>query len=177
MPKAKTPAARLIVDIHRASPDWARDLPAAARLARDAAAGALAQASAAGWPLPASLLRLGLALGDDRLLRRLNRRYRAKDKPTNVLAFPAANLPDAPAIGGAHFLGDIALALGVLEREASRAGKPLADHFRHLVIHGVLHLLGFDHESPSAARRMEGLEIRALAKFGIADPYTLGRAA
>ena len=94
-------------------------------------------------------------------LRALNATFRGKDKPTNVLSFPA----EGP------YLGDIAVAFGVTSREAREAGKPFAAHATHLVVHGVLHLLGYDHERVTEARSMEQLEIAILAELGIANPY------
>jgi probable rRNA maturation factor len=102
--------------------------------------------------------------------RRLNRTYRGKDRPTNVLSFPAAGPAVAPAP-----LGDLAICAGVVAREARAQGKPLVDHWAHLVVHGTLHLLGYDHVEDGAARRMERRERVLLARLGIPDPYR-GRA-
>ncbi len=103
-----------------------------------------------------------ILLSDDAHLKRLNRRFRGKNKPTNVLSFPAA---------GGDYRGDIALAYGVTRREAMAAKKRFADHAAHLVVHGVLHLAGYDHETERQARAMEPLETKILARLGIADPY------
>lgn len=100
--------------------------------------------------------------------RRLNERFRGRDAPTNVLSFPFEAPPGAPAAGQ---LGDVVLCAPVVNREARLQGKPRGDHWAHLVVHGVLHLLGFEHDAPAAARRMEGLERRILARLGIPDPY------
>jgi probable rRNA maturation factor len=113
--------------------------------------------------------------GDDEV-QGLNASYRGKDKPTNVLSFPmfeAALLPSlAQTDGGEVLLGDLALAHGVCEREAAEKGIAVADHAAHLVVHGTLHLLGYDHEEgDEAAEAMESLERTALAGLGIADPY------
>jgi probable rRNA maturation factor len=108
-----------------------------------------------------------LLLTDDATIRDLNRRFRQQDKPTNVLSFPAPTNPE-------RFLGDIALAYGVCAREAAEQGKPLAHHLQHLVAHGVLHLLGYDHMSDAEAFEMEGLERAVLAGLGIPDPYAAG---
>jgi probable rRNA maturation factor len=105
---------------------------------------------------------LTLLLADDNRLRELNRDFRGKNKPTNVLSFPAED---------DGYLGDIALAYGATAREAKTANKTIADHATHLVVHGVLHLLGYDHETAGDARIMEPLEVRILAKLGISDPY------
>lgn len=99
--------------------------------------------------------------------RALNLSYRHKDYATNVLSFPSEWSPP----GGQRFIGDLALCAPVVTREAVEQGKALKAHYAHLCIHGVLHLLGFDHESDEEAERMEALEIRALAILGIANPY------
>ena len=101
-------------------------------------------------------------------MRALNARWRGLDKPTNVLSFPAA----APErLGETPVLGDVVVAFETMAREADDEGKALADHFRHLVVHGFLHLLGFDHRSDAEAEAMEALERRILARLGVADPY------
>lgn len=105
----------------------------------------------------------------DAEVRILNRGFRKIDKPTNVLSFPAAkvSLPD----GGEDHLGDIALAFETIAREAGEQGKPLLHHVSHLIVHGTLHLLGYDHDSEKAADAMEDRERAILARLGIADPY------
>lgn len=103
-------------------------------------------------------------LTDDDAVRELNSRFRDKDKPTNVLSFPA------PENAFPH-LGDIVLAYGVCATEAEAQGKTLADHLSHLVVHGVLHLLGRDHEDDAEAEEMEAEEREILAQIGVADPY------
>ncbi|WP_242077474.1 rRNA maturation RNase YbeY [Brevundimonas diminuta] len=103
-------------------------------------------------------------LTDDAAVRELNGRFRDKDKPTNVLSFPA------PENAFPH-LGDIVLAYGVCATEAEAQGKTLADHLSHLVVHGVLHLLGRDHEDDAEAEEMEAEEREILAQIGVADPY------
>jgi probable rRNA maturation factor len=107
---------------------------------------------------------LTILLADDAKLEALNARFRGKPKPTNVLSFPA---------GSDAYLGDVAIAYGVTAREARDAAKSIHDHALHLAVHGVLHLLGYDHESAREARIMEPLEIAILAKLGIADPYAV----
>jgi len=111
---------------------------------------------------------LSLALMDDTGIKALNRTYRNKDKPTNVLSFPVPD-PHTP------LLGDIVLALETVKREAVGRGLPLQDHFTHLLIHGYLHLQGFTHESETEAQIMEGLEITALKSLGIDNPYENNR--
>ena len=106
---------------------------------------------------------LTLLLADDPEVAALNTRFRGKDGPTNVLSFPGAAAGDE--------LGDIALALGVCVREAAEQGKPLAHHLQHLTAHGVLHLLGYDHDSDAEAEAMEAREREILATLGVPDPY------
>ena len=118
--------------------------------------------------------------GDDEV-HALNRDYRGKDKPTNVLSFPMAEpeLLDSVAEGDEIeiLLGDLALAYGVCAREAEERGIAVRTHAAHLLVHGTLHLLGYDHETSEAdAEAMEELERRALASLGIADPYRLTEA-
>lgn len=140
------------------------ELPGMAELARSAAEAALATIpDATEDPVAATLL-----LTDDPQIALLNQRWRGQDKPTNVLSFPSA----APAIPGEpRQLGDVVLAFGTLAREAEADGKSLADHAAHLVVHGVLHLLGEDHATDGEADAMERIERAALAALGIADPY------
>jgi probable rRNA maturation factor len=114
---------------------------------------------------------IGVRLTDDDEQRRLNRAYGGKDAPTNVLAFPLADLADPLPPGSPLLLGDVVLAFETVRREAEVQGKPLADHLRHLVVHGVLHLLGFDHDSELDAAAMEAREVEILAALGVPDPY------
>jgi len=97
----------------------------------------------------------------------LNREYRGKDKPTNVLSFPFEAPPGIPL----DLLGDLAICADIVRDEAQEQGKALHDHWAHMVIHGTLHLLGFDHIKDDEAERMEALERELLARLGIADPY------
>ena len=151
------------VEFVEAAKRWRRALPAR-RLAREAVAAA---AQEAGVKLRRGA-ELTVHLSDDEAVRALNKQYRAKDGATNVLSFPVAP-PDR--LGDAILLGDVFLALETLEREAEAEKKGLADHFRHLVAHGFLHLVGFDHETAQEAKAMEAVEVRALARLGVADPY------
>ena len=145
------------IDIQLDDPRWRQPRGLAARLRRCAEL-ALKRGRAAN---PASLT---ILLTGDARLRRLNREFRGKNKVTNVLAFPAGDGQDG-------YLGDVALAYGVTADEAQAGGKRFADHAMHLTVHGVLHLLGFDHQSTEAAREMEPLEARILRELGIANPY------
>jgi probable rRNA maturation factor len=114
---------------------------------------------------------LAVVLANDVEQRGLNRDWRGIDRPTNVLSFPAWE-PRAPAPPGAPLLlGDVVLALETVAREAEAQGKPFADHLSHLVVHGVLHLLGYDHQTEIEAGVMETLETSILAGLGVADPY------
>ncbi|MBU1384113.1 MAG: rRNA maturation RNase YbeY [Alphaproteobacteria bacterium] len=107
-------------------------------------------------------------LTDDAAVRELNARFRERDQPTNVLSFPAAEMT---LPGQAPHLGDLVLAFGVCAAEATAQGKTLADHLSHLTVHGVLHLLGRDHEADGEAEEMEAEERSILASLGVADPY------
>jgi len=106
---------------------------------------------------------LTIVLADDALVHSLNKQFRGKDKPTNVLSFPEAS-PSA-------YLGDVILAFETIKREAAEQHKTFQSHATHLIIHGVLHLLGHDHEDEKDAHAMEQLEIKILKKLGISNPY------
>ena len=152
-PKAR-PARCIVVVLDTA---WADALPGVARLVRRAARAALAGARKTG---PVTLT---VALADDRRVRALNARDRGQDKPTNVLAYPSNDRT---------FLGDVVVARQTVWREARAQGKTPREHLMHLVVHGTLHLVGYDHEmGQAAARRMEALERRILRNLGIDDPY------
>lgn len=134
-----------------------------------------------------ALVEISIRLASDEEVHHLNRQYRHKDAPTNVLSFPMiqpdlldtvtqnsdANACGASATGGEVLLGDIVLAHGVCAREAAERGVPLEHHAAHLVVHGVLHLLGYDHQDEDEAAGMEAIERDALAFLGIADPYRI----
>jgi probable rRNA maturation factor len=129
----------------------------------------LRRAAPAAWLETAEV---SLLLCDDARIRALNASYRQQDRATNVLSFPAleldpARLPAAPP----PLLGDIVLAAETIAAEAARDGNRPADHLRHLVVHGCLHLLGHDHQDDAGAARMEGLESGILHALGVADPY------
>ncbi|HEV2300814.1 MAG TPA: rRNA maturation RNase YbeY [Stellaceae bacterium] len=150
---------------------WSNACPEVRRLVRAAARRAVARGMAdRGWPPPARL-EVAILLADDSELARLNRRFRGKPGPTNVLSFPASAPGAATAPGTPLVLGDVALALETVVREAAEQQKPLPDHLAHLVVHGVLHLIGYDHHSAADAARMESLEKSILAELGVPDPY------
>lgn len=153
------------IDVAVTTTAWAKSLRTPAAIARKAALAALAAAG------PKSAVEVSVALTSDSAVRKLNASYRGKDMPTNVLSFPAGiEAKDLPR-GTVLPLGDVAVAYGACEREAKTEGKSLKSHLSHLMVHGVLHLLGYDHEDDADARTMERLEKRILARLGIADPY------
>jgi probable rRNA maturation factor len=154
---------------------WRAVLDGAPALCRQAVRAALDRAA----PLPSlAAAEVGVLLGDDRAVRQLNARHRDTDRATNVLAFPLLDLDRgrpasgaAPDLPGPVLLGDIALAVETVCREAEEAGRPVGHHLCHLVVHGTLHLLGFDHQDDAGARAMEDLERAILADLRIPDPY------
>ena len=111
-----------------------------------------------------------VVLGSDALVRRLNRTYRGKDAPTNVLSFPYREPPGAAGDAGSY-LGDVVLAAETVRLEAAERGIEPGHHLQHLVVHGLLHLLGYDHRTDAEAEAMEGLETEVLATIGVADPH------
>ncbi|WP_309753834.1 rRNA maturation RNase YbeY [Novosphingobium sp.] len=151
-------------------PAWPATTDWAALADRTALAAASVTPELANPRLSASLL-----FASDADVHALNREWRGKDKPTNVLSFPMLardELLALPPEGPPELLGDLALALETCQREAAEKGISLEHHAAHLIIHGLLHLAGYDHEtSTEDARAMELLEIKALAQLGIADPY------
>jgi probable rRNA maturation factor len=175
------PAEPFSVEVSVHCDAWLAACPDAAALAATAARAALARTALArtARPVagrPAGHLILGVILTDDAEQRRLNRTYRGTDAPTNVLSFALADLATDPAsaaapAGSSVLLGDVVLALATIEREAAEQHKKLADHLRHLVVHGVLHLLGFDHQGEAAAASMEAREVEILQSLGVPDPY------
>jgi probable rRNA maturation factor len=159
----KARPARILVDVERHAAGWKRYPRIGAGLRR----AAIAAAEHAHVDV-ANGATVSISLADDAAVRAANRNWRAKDKPTNVLSFPAV----APEkLAKSPFVGDVILALETVETEAAEQEKSLVDHATHLVVHGVLHLLGFDHLTASDAERMEETERRVLATLGISDPY------
>ncbi|WP_026619590.1 putative rRNA maturation factor [Ensifer sp. WSM1721] len=133
----------------------------------DAAADFLAREE--GQALPGEPPELSLVFTDDRSIKAINAEWRGQDKPTNVLSFPA--FPVTPGKMPGPMLGDIVVAHETLKREAEELGKPFEAHLTHLLVHGFLHLFGYDHIEDEEAERMEGLETRILARLGLSDPY------
>ena len=157
-----------------AGPLWPTDQDWAS-LADRAARAALAQTPHGELVSGPSTVEISVKLSDDAEVQGLNAAYRGKDKPTNVLSFPMvqSDLLDTIDIGddGETLLGDVILAHETCAREAAERGIALADHAAHLIVHGVLHLVGYDHENDAEAEDMEAIETRALATLGLADPY------
>ena len=159
------------ITVNVEAPEWSARLPDAEALARRAVRAALAAACPDLGPAGVAVV-----LADDRMVRSLNRDWREKDTPTNVLSFPATDTAEgqmpAPALAGMPIeLGDVVLGCGTCVAEAAEQQKPLAHHVEHLIVHGVLHLLGYDHVAEDAAVRMERMEARVLATLGVPDPY------
>ncbi|MGF1550286.1 MAG: rRNA maturation RNase YbeY [Sphingomonadaceae bacterium] len=162
----------IAVETH-AGPEWGSGTDWT-ELAEDAVAAAIAE-SRHSWLVDSGAgCELSVKLASDEEVRRLNAAYRGKDKTTNVLSFPMIEADDIDSAGrgdGPTLLGDIAVAHGVCAEEAAAHDIGLAAHAAHLIIHGALHLIGYDHENDAAAEEMERVEIAALARLGIAHPY------
>jgi probable rRNA maturation factor len=155
----------LVIDVLIESEAW-RMLPEAEDIVRRA----IAFAATSKVEIHHPNAELSVLLCDDETIAGLNARWRGQDKPTNVLSFPALPLTGA-APDEIIPLGDIAIAYETLAREAEENGKTASDHLSHLVVHGFLHLLGYDHHMDDEAERMERLERDILARIGVADPY------
>lgn len=149
---------RLSITVQIDAPDWRKAWP---RLSSEAKR--VLTLAAARPELADATGEVAIVFADDARLRGLNARFRGKDKPTNVLSFADPQVP----------LGGIALAFETVRDEASAQKKPFANHSKHLILHGFLHLLGYDHETARGARLMEGLEIAILSAMGIPNPYLL----
>jgi probable rRNA maturation factor len=120
-------------------------------------------------PFPNAPVEVSLLFTDDAAMAEINGEWRGKPAPTNVLSFPA--FPVTPGAMPGPMLGDIVLARETIEREAAEIGKPVEAHVAHLLVHGFLHLFGYDHVETADAEKMEGLETRILAELGLSDPY------
>lgn len=166
MAAAKSDTTDVSVLLHSEALDvWECSIPGSCEFAKNAAVAAWVAAGRTG------LAELSVVLGDDALSRRLNREYRGEDNPTNVLSFAMDN---EAAAGLPQMAGDVVIALETLIDEAKSQQKTPEEHLGHLVVHGVLHLAGFDHLEDSAASEMEQLEIAVLEDLGIKDPYCDG---
>lgn len=144
------------LDLRISEPLWSERIPDLNSICQDALNAAATEQGATG--------EVSVLLTDDTEIQALNKQWRAKDKPTDVLSFPADPM-DTP------FLGDIAIALGVTQSDAKTRNLTLPQHLSHLLIHGLLHLLGYDHKDDTEAAEMEAMEIVALASLGWPDPY------
>jgi len=120
--------------------------------------------------VPAHDVEVAVRIVDADEIRTLNKHYREQDKATNVLSFPAGKIEGLPN-DARLLLGDVVICASVVAAEAMEQGKSLADHWGHILVHGTLHLLGFEHETDAAAAEMEGLETRILARRSVTDPY------
>lgn len=146
------------------------------RIAQDAIKAAFSVSSHGPLADAPFTLSISVRLSDDAEVHALNRDWRGKDKPTNVLSFPMLEAEELDALAntddGEVLLGDMILSHGVCQSEAAEKGIPLARHASHLIVHGTLHLLGLDHIDDAEAEHMEALEVKALASLGLANPYS-----
>lgn len=163
-PAQDGPGPQILVDLSVEAGDWPPEAELTALV--DAAVAAVLGETGA---TAATSVELSLLFTDDRRMRELNAGWRGKDKPTNVLSFPA--FPVRPGSPLPPLLGDIALGAETVAREAVLDGKPRDHHISHLVVHGLLHLMGYDHEDDEEAQVMEDFERRILAVLAIPDPY------
>jgi probable rRNA maturation factor len=154
-----------MIEVEIEDDGWISALPDAAAISERAGAAVLDEIA----PTDDSEPGVAVLLTSDDAVAELNQRFRGKAGPTNVLSFPASANPE-------NHLGDVALAHGVCAREAAEQGKTLEQHLAHLVVHGVLHLLGYDHETDHEAEAMEALERSILESLGVPDPYASERA-
>lgn len=168
-----------VIAISYEDPKWKKAFPRLATQVKTAATTAFGKSK-----LPSFAARMtfeiSIVLTNDQAIKRLNSDYRNKQKPTNVLSFPQldmkkakkSDIPPMPA-GTAFPLGDVVLALGVIRKEAKEQGKTVESHTLHMIVHGVLHLLGYDHIKTRDARIMEKLESDIMQELGYPDPYSI----
>jgi probable rRNA maturation factor len=159
------------IDVTLACSGWTGLCPLAESLARGAAELALELGTTVLGLAWRGAVELGITLGDAANQQQLNRDYRGLDAPTNVLAFPVWEPGTRLSSGAPVLLGDVVLALETVAQEAAEQEKPIGDHLVHLTVHGVLHLLGYDHLTQVQAAAMESLERSILAELGVPDPY------
>lgn len=158
------------IDVSVSEPDWISSFLDVETLAAESMELALRMAQ-----MPNQIkgrdLELSIVLANDDLIQILNREYRQKDSPTNVLTFASLDSDDPVPPDAPYPIGDVILSYQTIDREAREQGKFFRDHFLHMVVHGTLHLLGYDHETEDDANNMESLEIRILEKMNIQNPY------
>lgn len=162
----------IAIEVIAESPEWKAALPCAEGVSGRAAAAAFGAVQPNTKGAEASVI-----LTDDAWVRLLNNAYRGRDEPTDVLSFPilgeggraVSSSPNQPVL-----LGDIVIAFETAAADAAARNKPLSDHLSHLVVHGMLHLCGYDHLAEAEANEMERLETRILAGLGVSDPYAAG---
>lgn len=168
---SRPPPRRVIVRTRLESARWPSSFMP---VVRAAARAAYEQARKPRWLTGCPVVAIDVLLTHDRRMRRINHQWRGKDKPTNVLSFPQVEMAGPAGVvppGSALMLGDVILSYETISREAKDDGKTLKAHVFHMMVHGVLHLLGYDHIYEKDARKMERLECDILAGFGYADPY------
>ena len=159
---------KVAVRIDRQS--WVNELPEVKKLVKKAASAAWHEGNTADFKLPVKSAEVSVLLCDDAAVRQLNKTYRGIDRATNVLSFAALDDEDEPIVDPL-LLGDIAVAFETTKREASEQKISLADHLFHLIVHGVLHLIGYDHITDDEANVMEALETKILTQNGMENPY------
>ena len=150
---------------------WCEDLPEAPEIVETACRAALGAGESVWGGTAPETVEVSIVLADDDTVHALNRQYRGIDKPTNVLSFPTEKWEEGG--GQPVLIGDVVLGFETVKREAKLANKPLGHHVSHLIVHGILHLLGYDHETDSDAAEMEPLETAILARLNIPDPYAI----
>ena len=160
----------LNVEIRIENGNWEQEIPNAEEIIRKAAENAWKEGNQGDFKLPVSEAEVSVLLTDDATVQTLSGAYRGIDKPTNVLSFAALDADDEP-LEDPFLAGDVIIAFETAKREAEEGGKPFADHLYHLTVHGVLHLLGYDHIDEQDAEEMEALETKILAAASIGDPY------
>ncbi|MGN1078962.1 MAG: rRNA maturation RNase YbeY [Alphaproteobacteria bacterium] len=149
---------------------WKNELPDVRKLVKTAASAAWLAGNTGDFKLPVKSAEASVLLADDAAIHALNKAYRGMDRPTNVLSFAALDDEDEPIVDP-MLLGDIAVAFETTKREAEEQKISMADHLFHLIVHGVLHLIGYDHMTDADAAEMEALEIKILAQNGMENPY------
>ena len=150
---------------------WCEDLPEAPEIVETACRATLGAGESVWGGTAPETVEVSIVLADDDTVHALNRQYRGIDKPTNVLSFPTEKWEEGG--GQPVLIGDVVLGFETVKREAELADKPLGHHVSHLIVHGILHLLGYDHETDSDAAEMEPLETAILERLNIPDPYAI----